>query len=125
MQQIEHLVSLHRLEFRNRLAFDLLTQDRSGGLTDRTAFTIKVSLRDTIVRVDLQLELDDISAERILVAMTTRGMNQLPLVIGRLEVIQNVFLVNIFRHARSSSSHVDETQFATEKWSTASRQSTK
>ncbi len=112
MQQIQHLLSLHFFQLRNWLSFDLFAQNRRGSLADRTTLAVKVSLGHAIIGVDLQLKFHHITAQGILILVATGGMVQLPLMVGGFEMLQNVFLVDIFRHARSSSRHVDETQFS-------------
>ena len=79
-----------------RLPFDVLAQNRSGRLTDRTAFAVEERLFDLAGSVELQLHPNLIAAQRIFFAVSTRRAGDVPLVIRGLVMVEDVVVVKFF-----------------------------
>ena len=94
LEQIEHVLRLEVFQFLDRLPFDRLAQDGCRRLTDRAALAVEVRFFHSIVFIHQQLDRHLIAADRIAIRVRTSGTREMPLVIGRLEVVHDVVVVD-------------------------------
>src|SRR5260221_6231333 len=65
----DDVIPVERLELVERLAADLVGEDRRRGLRDRAALTAECDVLDRLVRTDLEVHRDLVAAERVRVVI--------------------------------------------------------
>ena len=98
LDQTQHVLSLKVPQFRQRLAFDMLAQDRRCRLADRTSLAIEECCLNAPRFIELQFQADLITTKRILFGVRTGCTLQMSFVVWAFVMVQNVVVVKLFVH---------------------------
>ena len=89
----------------DRLSFDMLAQNRSRRLADRTALAIEKGFLDFSGIIKFQLKPNLIAAERVFLAVSTRRTRDVPFVVRAFVMVEDVIVVKLFVHFGTDKAH--------------------
>src|SRR5687768_12460762 len=95
-KELQHVVGRKRLDFLQRAPFHLLHQHAGRGLADAAPFPREPRLPQPSFRPDLQLHVHHVAAQWVIILVRMGSPRAMPAMIRILEVIQHVFLINLF-----------------------------
>ena len=83
----------------HRFAFDMLAEDRRGGLADRAALSVEERFLDPTGVIHLQFDPNLITAEWVLFAVRAGRTRKVPFVVRTLVMVEDVIVVKLFIHS--------------------------
>lgn len=98
LQQTQHVRSLKGLKFDQRFSFDVLAENRSGRLADRTTLAVKKGFLDCSGIIQLQFHSNLIATERIFLTVRARRTLDVPFVVRAFVMVEDVIVVQFFVH---------------------------
>lgn len=94
--EFEHVVGGELFRFFDCFALHFFEEHRGRRLADDAALAREVDIADFAVVAQLELDANDIAAERVVVLVSMRGACQMPTVERVLVVVEDVFLIQLF-----------------------------